>query len=162
MKRYRNPSVRLAALFTAVLVAAPAMAQSKEASDFGPRPPQASQPREASDFGPRPPPQSVEVSDFGPRPPRISAPVVTASPAPDAIHSGANNPSDEALADSVAAALAADPRIHGATITVSANNGRVMLSGSARTPEQAGHAENIARGIAGAGAVSGTLSPQGG
>ena len=105
-------------------------------------------------------------SDFGP--PAVAQPVeelsiaTTSGPAPDAIHSGANNPADTALADSVAAAVAADPRLQGATITVAANNGLVSLAGSARTPEQAGHAENIARGVAGVTAVSGTLSSQGG
>lgn len=110
-------------------------------------------------------PALAQQSEFGPPEPRVYAPVaeaVTAPPAPDAIHSGANNPSDEILADTVAAAFAADRRLDGATITVTANNGRVSLSGSARTPEQAGHAENIAREIAGVTAVSGTLSSQGG
>jgi hypothetical protein len=111
-------------------------------------------------------PVLAQQSQFGPPPPRTaSAPLdyaITAPPTPDAIHSGANNPSDEVLADTVAAALAADRRLDGATITVAANNGRVSLTGSARTPEQAGHAENIARGIAGVTAVSGTLSSQGG
>jgi hyperosmotically inducible periplasmic protein len=111
-------------------------------------------------------PALAQESQFGPPQPRAaSAPMeyaITAPPTPDAIHSGANNPSDEMLADTVAAALAADGRLDGATITVAANNGRVSLTGSARTPEQAGHAENIARSIAGVTAVSGTLSPQGG
>jgi hypothetical protein len=113
-------------------------------------------------------------ADFGPPPVRgyeaapattLAAPpvmAVTAPPAPDAIHSGASNSADEALADSVAAALAADSRLHGATITVAANNGRVSLSGSARSPEQGSHAESIARSIAGVTAVSGTLDSQGG
>lgn len=110
----------------------------------------------------------VEASSFGPP----AQPIVTAAPEaalayapaplPDAIHSGANNPADDALADAVAAALAADARIHGATITVAANNGRVSLTGSARSPEQAGHAENVARSVAGVTAVSGTLQSQGG
>jgi hyperosmotically inducible protein len=113
-----------------------------------------------ADFGP-PPVRSLEAAPAG----TVEAPplmAVTAPPAPDAIHSGAANSADEALADSVAAALAADSRLHGATITVAANNGRVSLAGSARSPEQAGHAENVARSIAGVTAVSGTLDSQGG
>jgi hypothetical protein len=112
--------------------------------------------------------QRVEASSFGPpAPPAVAAPPeapLAYAPAalPDAIHAGANNAADEALADAVAAALAADSRIHGATVTVAANNGRVSLSGSARSPEQAGHAENIARSVAGVTAVSGTLQSQGG
>ena len=105
-----------------------------------------------SDFGPPPVAQPEARYDVAP----------TTAPVPDAIHSGANNPADTALADSVAAALAADPRMEGATITVAANDGRVSLTGSARTPEQAGHAVTIARGVAGVSAVSGTLSSQGG
>ena len=136
MKRYRTIPHALAALAVAVPLAA------------------------LADFGP-PAPRYVEVA---PAPSMMAEPVyaVTAPPTPDAIHSGAANASDEVLADTVAAALAADSRLDGATITVAANNGRVSLTGSARSPEQAGHAENIARGIAGVTAVSGTLSSQGG
>ena len=133
MKRYRT--ISRAALLAAAAISMPVLAQSA----FGPPPPAA--------YGE---PASAPLA------------AVTAPPTPDAIHSGANNPSDEVLADTVAAALAADRRLDGATITVAANNGRVSLSGSARTPEQAGHAENIARSIAGVTAVSGTLSSQGG
>ena len=118
--------------------------------------------RTESSFGP-PPPAGVAISEA-----TIAAPlpepalVPLAPPLPDAIHSGASNPSDEALADRVAAALAADARMHGATVTVAANSGKVSLAGSARSPEQAGHAENIARGVAGVFSVSGTLDSQGG
>jgi len=44
---------------------------------------------------------------------------------------------------------------------VVANDGRVMLSGSAKSPEQASIAENDARRVAGVANVSGTLSSEG-
>lgn len=78
------------------------------------------------------------------------------------IHSGGATAADTSLALDVAAALAADPRITGATITVTSSNGRVGLNGSVQSSEQAAHAEQTARRVAGAGAVSGTLSSQGG
>ena len=145
MARYRKTAL-LAVLLAA---AAPSIAQVYDSRmDNRVAPAQ-------SAFGP-PPPAALEArTETAPAEP-------LASPLPDAIHSGAANPADEALADSVAAALAADRRMDGATVTVAANNGRVSLTGSARTPEQAGHAENIARGVAGVGAVSGTLASQGG
>ena len=80
----------------------------------------------------------------------------------DAIHSGGGSASDRLLAERVASALEQDPRIDGATVTVVANNGAVSLAGSAKSPEQSFHAQQIAREIAGLGAVSGELSPQGG
>ena len=78
------------------------------------------------------------------------------------IHAGGATPVDTSLALDVAAALAADPRLEGTTITVSAANGNVSLSGSAPSSEQGPYAEAIAKGVAGVGAVSGTLSSQGG
>jgi osmotically-inducible protein OsmY len=79
-----------------------------------------------------------------------------------AIHSGAANSSDQALADAVADALKADPGMYGATATVSAKDGRVALSGSAKNLQQAARAEQVARRVAGVGSVSGTLDAQGG
>ena len=74
-----------------------------------------------------------------------------------ALHSGGNNLADTLLADDVAYALARDRRLKGATVTVSANNGRVSLSGSA-DQEQSERARQIAQRVAGAGNVSGELS----
>ena len=82
-------------------------------------------------------------------------------PGTDAIHTGANNWADQALADRVGQAFAADRRLDGITATVVANDGRVSLSGSAKSPEQASIAENVAHHIAGIANVSGTLSSQG-
>jgi hypothetical protein len=82
-------------------------------------------------------------------------------PGASAIHTGANNAADQVLADNVGAAFAADSRLDGITATVVANNGQVSLSGSAKSPEQASIAENVARRVAGWGAVSGTLSSTG-
>ena len=78
-----------------------------------------------------------------------------------AIHTGANNAADQALADRVGQEFASDRRLNGITATVVANDGRVMLSGSAKSPEQASIAENDARRIAGVANVSGTLSSEG-
>lgn len=80
----------------------------------------------------------------------------------NAIHAGGGNAVDTALALDVAAALAADPRLEGATITVAANNGAVMLSGSAESPEQSEQAQIVAQKVAGVGSVSGTLAATGG
>ena len=81
---------------------------------------------------------------------------------PNAIHSGAGNASDQALADSVADAFRSDPGLYGATATVSAKDGRVALSGSAKNLQQAARAEQVARHVAGVASVSGTLDAQGG
>jgi len=78
-----------------------------------------------------------------------------------AIHTAATNPDDQALADKVADALRADPRLADTTVTVAVNNGRVNLSGSAKDTELAYRAERIASAVAGRGRVSGTLDPQG-
>ena len=83
-------------------------------------------------------------------------------PSGSPIHSGGATAADSALALDVAAALAADPRLDGATITVSASNGNVSLSGSAESTEQGAYAENIAKRVAGPRSVTGTLSAQGG
>lgn len=80
----------------------------------------------------------------------------------NAIHSGAMNPSDQALADAVADAFRRDPGLYGATATIAANNGRVMLSGSSKNVQQSSRAEKVARSVAGVASVSGTLDPMGG
>jgi len=76
------------------------------------------------------------------------------------IHVGAMNADDLALADRVADALRADRRLSepGITATVTANNGQVALSGFAQDNRQAQRAEAIAKGVAGAGNVSGTIA----
>ena len=83
------------------------------------------------------------------------APVGNGNP----IHAGGATDADTALALDVAAALAADPRLDGATITVAASNGGISLSGSAESSEQAHYAEQRAREVAGVLNVSGTLAP---
>ena len=102
---------------------------------------------------------------YDPRWPLAStgAPAVSESmPSGSPIHSGGATAADSSLALDVAAALAADPKLGGATITVSASNGNVSLSGSAESTEQGAHAEGVAKRVAGPGSVSGTLSAQGG
>jgi len=82
-----------------------------------------------------------------------------------AIHSGARNLDDAALADRIAAAFAADRTLSktaGFIATVSAKDGRVSLSGNAKTAEQAAKAEKIASDIAGRANVSGTIDISGG
>ncbi|HEX3062310.1 MAG TPA: BON domain-containing protein [Usitatibacter sp.] len=81
------------------------------------------------------------------------------------IHVGAApNADDQALAERVADALRSDRRLSepGITATVTAKDGRVSLSGSANDERQAMRAEAIARRVAGAGNVSGTLSSEAG
>ena len=105
------------------------------------------------------------AADFGPLAPANAyapAPVYESMAAGSPIHSGGATGADTALALDVAAALAADPRLEGATITVSARDGNVSLSGSAPSPEQGSYAENTARRVPGVGSVSGTLSAQAG
>jgi hypothetical protein len=88
--------------------------------------------------------------------------VTESMPPGSPVHSGGASAADTALALDVAAALAADRKLDGSTITVSARDGDVSLSGSAQSPEQGSYAENTAKRVAGVGAVSGTLSSQGG
>jgi hypothetical protein len=112
-----------------------------------------------ADFGPRAPATTVYVEPA----PATALLLPTAPVEPSsAIHSGANNLADQALADRVATAIADDYRLDGATVTVSANAGRVSISGTAESPEQGPIAEQVARDAAGPASVSGTLSPQGG
>ena len=72
-----------------------------------------------------------------------------------ALQSGAGNPADAMLAHSVAMAIGDDPRLDDAAVTVSANNGRVAISGLA-DPQQNEIAQQVARSVAGN--VSGALS----
>lgn len=101
---------------------------------------------------------------FDPRYPLTTAPaaVYESMPSGSPIHSGGTTAADTSLALDVASALAADSRLDGATITVSASNGNVSLSGSAESTEQGAYAETIARRVPGVSSVSGTLSNQGG
>ncbi|HET9577587.1 MAG TPA: BON domain-containing protein [Usitatibacter sp.] len=82
--------------------------------------------------------------------------------ASNAIHAGATNASDQALAEAVADVFERDPALFGATATIAANNGRVMLSGSSKNVQQSMRAEQDARRVAGVTSVSGTLDPMGG
>jgi osmotically-inducible protein OsmY len=77
---------------------------------------------------------------------------------PAAIHTGGLTVEDQALADQVADALRADRRMNGATVTVTAKNGRVTLSGLAQDNAQSDIAQRDAKDIAGV-RVIGFLSP---
>jgi len=77
------------------------------------------------------------------------------------IHTAANNPDDQALADQVADALRSAPGLNGATVTVAANNGRVALSGAAANIADAYRIQNIAKDAAGPGhVVAGSVDGQ--
>jgi hypothetical protein len=77
------------------------------------------------------------------------------------LHSGGRTLDDALLAENVAMAFARDRTLNGATATISANNGRVSISGLANQ-QQSEHARQIAQRIAGRGNVSGELSNTGG
>jgi hypothetical protein len=143
--RHHDPRLRRLSFTLATAVTAIAVPAFAQVSDFGPRAPAA--------VYVEPAPSSTFIA-----PAVVPAPVDSSS----AIQSGAGNAADAELADRVAAAIADDPRLDGATVTVAANNGRVSISGSAESPEQGPIAERVAREVAGPAAVSGTLSPLGG
>ena len=84
-------------------------------------------------------PSPPDRVDFGPAPPSM----------PD---------SDSALLETVSTALAADPMLRGARIDVVVVEGRVVLSGSALTDEQAAYARGLAAGVAGSDRVSGEFA----
>jgi hypothetical protein len=84
------------------------------------------------------------------------------SPDGNPIHTAANNPDDQMLADQVADALRSDRSLKGATVTVAANAGRVSLAGSAASTTDAYRIENIASAVAGRGRVAGSIDVQGG
>ena len=74
-----------------------------------------------------------------------------------ALQSGGPTLEDTLLADSVAMAIARDPRLKDVTMTVSASNGRVSISGLGDNIQNY-HAQQIARSVAGPGGASGSLS----
>jgi osmotically-inducible protein OsmY len=78
------------------------------------------------------------------------------------IHTAANNPDDQMLADKVADALRSERGLNGATVTVAANDGRVTLAGSAANVSDAYRIQNIAKSAAGPGrVVAGSIDAQG-
>jgi hypothetical protein len=80
----------------------------------------------------------------------------------NAIHTAANNPDDQMLAEKVADALRSDRGLYGATVTVAANDGRISLSGSAANVSDAYRIQNIAKAVAGPGrVVAGSIDAQG-
>lgn len=74
-----------------------------------------------------------------------------------ALQSGGPTLEDTLLADSVAMAIARDHRLKDVTMTVSASNGRVSISGLGDHVQNY-HAQQIARSVAGPGGASGSLS----
>lgn len=136
MKDHRKPTALAAATVAALVVITPALASANSAS--------------------------YELRDLAPRSASEIPPHVLADASGSPIHFGGGTTADTALALDVAHALAMDPRLNGATITVAANDGDVMLSGSAESPDQGDIAQLAARQVAGVGRVSGTLATQGG
>lgn len=136
MRNHRNPIGIAAATAAAVIALAPSIAAANSPS---------------YELRTVPPRSASEI------PPHL-LPDASGSP----IHFGGGSAADTALALDVAHALAMDKRLSGATITVAANNGDVMLSGTAENPDQGDRAQLAARKVAGVGRVSGTLSTQGG
>jgi hypothetical protein len=85
------------------------------------------------------------------------------APSPDGspIHTAANNPDDQMIADQVADALRSARDLNGATVTVAVNNGRVSLAGTASVSEAA-RIQSIAKAAAGPGhVVAGSIDAQG-
>lgn len=120
-------------------------------------------------FGPATRPSSSSASDFGPRPPSadgegsIIGDVVRPESAPSETFTSSTmvgsgvTAADQALMNRLVGALANDPQLKGAMITVQVDDGRVELSGFAQDETQAGRAREVAEGIAGMGRVSGSL-----
>jgi osmotically-inducible protein OsmY len=78
------------------------------------------------------------------------------------IHTAANNPDDQMIADHVADALRSDRGLNGARVTVAVNEGRVSLAGVAANRADAYRVENIARAAAGPGrVVAGSIDSNG-
>ena len=69
-------------------------------------------------------------------------------------------PYDQMLAASITAALASDPTLRGADVTIVVSGGNVAISGSAMNEAQAAYAKGVAVGIAGAGHVEGVVAAQ--
>lgn len=136
MRDHRKPIALAAATVAALVVITPALASANSAS--------------------------YELRDLAPRSANEIPPHVLADASGSPIHFGGGSAADTALALDVAHALAMDGRLNGATITVAANDGDVMLSGSAESPDQGDIAQLAAKQVAGVGRVSGTLSTQGG
>jgi hypothetical protein len=99
------------------------------------------------------PPEAVVVPPFPP-----STPGVTPIDSPTKATVG-SSPSDREMRDSVAAALAADPGLHGAQINVLVSGGAVTLSGTALNPEQVKRAREVAARVAGSSRVTESIKP---
>lgn len=130
-----------------------ASASATSGADFGPAPPSAA--ASASDFGPLPPSTATEGSAIGSVSRTESAPNETFTSS-TMVGSGVTA-ADQALMNRVVGALANDPQLKGAMITVQVDGGRVDLSGFAQDETQAARAREVAEGIAGAGRVTGSL-----
>jgi osmotically-inducible protein OsmY len=68
--------------------------------------------------------------------------------------------SDQALLDQVVGALASDPSLSGAALSVTVSNGVVNISGHARDQAQANRARDVAANVAGDSRVSAAIQPQ--
>jgi len=66
--------------------------------------------------------------------------------------------SDQSLQNGVAAALKSEPKLGGVAISVAANNGEVVLSGTVKDQSQADRAMRLAKGVAGVKNVTSSLT----
>ena len=66
-----------------------------------------------------------------------------------AIHGGAVTVADEQLLSDAVGAIASDRQITGTTVTMVANNGELIMNGSANDPQTAARITRIAKRIAG-------------
>lgn len=121
---------------------------SSSARSFGP-----AEPSNADGFGPRAP--GTATSTIGSATGTESAPGETLSSA-TTVGPGVSA-ADRALMDQVVSALANDPQLKGAMITVQVDDGRVDLSGFAQDETQATRAREVAESVVGQGRVTGSL-----
>ena len=77
-----------------------------------------------------------------------------------AIPGGGPSASDQLLLDQLLAALGSDPALAGSEIKVVVDSGRVTLSGTALSAEQAARARSVAQGVTGANRVASNITPR--
>jgi hypothetical protein len=105
----------------------------------------------------RPAPEAVVVPPFPPSTPGVAPPPVDTTTNATV----GSSPSDRELRDSVATALAEDPKLHGARINVLVSGGAVTLSGTALDQEQADQARAVAERLAGSARVTANIAAGG-
>ena len=102
-------------------------------------------------------PSAVIVETTLPREQIFVAPPVIPNGSP--LHGGAVTNADQALLGQVLSALDSAPQMQGSTVTVVANNGEIVMNGSASDLVQAGRIERIAKSTGAR--VTAMIDPQG-